>query len=571
MRHPITISNRKGTFQLLIIMIAVALIVTCTSIMILYHVVLNEKKEYLKELSENQIGSIRSLYKETKDTKIILRFLKNQQKFNTVLGKTGEFIIGYLKNDTVFFLLDHLQYDFSNPKPIPLKSRIGIPIQLALSNNTGFIEGSDYSGKKVLAFCDYIPEVHWGIVTKIDISEMREPFYEAGIYALISAIILVFIGTLIFIRFSNPIVNQLIENEKQLTLITDNIPVNIAYIDKDLKYLFVNQKLADRYAKSKEEIIGKKVFDIVPKQDFENAYPSIQKVLAGETVFFESSVFYPNKQHHFLNLFYVPHLDSKGKVVAYYLLIQDITEQKIAEQQLKQYASELKALNATKDKFFGIIAHDLKNPFASLIGASEILSNNPGQYDMDVIEKFGSLIFSSAKSGYALLENLLEWSRSQTGNITYNPKKLNFREIVEANLSSIRVSSNNKKIIIRSEIIEDIKITADENMLNTIIRNLLSNAVKFTQEGGMVSVKTEINDNHLTVTVKDTGIGIPKDDINKLFKIDIKYTNIGTADERGTGLGLLLCKEFVERHSGKIWVESEEGNGSEFKFTLPIF
>lgn len=570
MRQPLTIKTRKGTFHLLIIMISVAIVVTGISITILYNVVLNEKKEYLKELSENQIGTIKSLYKESNDKNHILRFLKNQQTFNNVLGKTGEFIIGYLKNDTVFFLLDHLQYDFSDPKPIPLKSKLGIPIQLALSKNSGFIKGLDYSGKKVLAFCDYIPEVQWGIVTKIDISEMQEPFFEAGIFALISAIIMVSIGTLIFIRLSNPIVNKIIENEKQLTLITDNIPVNIAYIDKDLKYLFVNQKLADRYAKSKEEIIGKKVAEIIPKKDFESAFPSIQKVLAGETVFFENSVFFPNSQQQFLNLFYVPHIDSKGKVVAYYLLIQDITEQKIAEQQLKQYASELKALNATKDKFFGIIAHDLKNPFASLLGASEILSHNPDQYDFDTIQKFGSLIYNSAKSGYTLLENLLEWSRSQTGNITYDPQLLNFREIIETNLSNIKVSSGNKKIKLRSEIIEDIKITADENMLNTIIRNLLSNAVKFTHEGGEVSIKTEKKDNDITVTVKDTGIGIPKDGIDKLFRIDFKYTNIGTADERGTGLGLLLCKEFVEKHGGKIWVESKEGKGSEFKFSIPF-
>ncbi len=198
------ISDRKGTFQLLIIMILVALIATGKSLMILYNVVLNEKKEYLKELSENQIGTIKSLYKETKDEKNILRFLKNQQKFNNVLGKTGEFIIGYLKNDTVFFLLDHLYYDFSNPKPVPLKSKIGIPIQHALLKHTGFIMGLDYSRNKVLAFCDYIPELHWGIVTKINIAEMNEPFYKAGIYALLSAIILVFIGILLLCKNFKP-------------------------------------------------------------------------------------------------------------------------------------------------------------------------------------------------------------------------------------------------------------------------------------------------------------------------------------------------------------------------------
>lgn len=564
------ISDRKGTFQLLIIMILVALIATGKSLMILYNVVLNEKKEYLKELSENQIGTIKSLYKETKDEKNILRFLKNQQKFNNVLGKTGEFIIGYLKNDTVFFLLDHLYYDFSNPKPVPLKSKIGIPIQHALLKHTGFIMGLDYSRNKVLAFCDYIPELHWGIVTKINIAEMNEPFYKAGMYALLSAIILVFIGILLFVRISNPIVNKIIENEKQLTLITDNIPVNIAYIDKDLKYLFVNQKFANRYEKSKEEIIGKKVFEIIPKQNFENAFNSIQKVLAGETVFYESTFYYPNGQQHFLNLYYIPHSDIKGKVVAYYLLIQDITEQKIAEQQLKKYAEDLKNLNATKDKFFGIIAHDMKNPFASLLGASEVLSNDIYQYDLESIKKFGKLLNEAAKQGYSLLENLLEWSKSQTGNLAYNPQEVNVANLVAQNLTNVKMLANHKEIKLFSDISNDLKAFADKDMLNTILRNLLNNALKFTHRGGAVSVSAQVNSNDLILTVKDTGVGIPKNDLDKLFRIDIKYTNPGTANEKGTGLGLLLCKEFIEKHGGKILIESIEGKGSEFNFTIPL-
>src|ERR1035437_4143982 len=278
---------------------------------------------------------------------------------------------------------------------------------------------------------------------------------------MISAIFLVFIGTLIFIKYSNPIVNKIIENEKQLTLITDNIPVNIAHIDKNLKYLYVNQKLADRYAKSKEEIIGKKVFEIVPKQEFENAYPSIQKVLDGETVFFENSNFYPNGEQHFLNLFYVPHFDNKNRVVGYYLLIQDITEQKIAEQQLKRVASDLKNLVATKDKFFGIIAHDLRNPFTSLIGASELLYKDVDQYSHHSIKKISKLINEAAKQGYSLLENLLEWSKSQTGNLAYNPQKNKISELVAQNLSALEMQANHKKIQLYSDISNDLIAFAD--------------------------------------------------------------------------------------------------------------
>jgi PAS domain S-box-containing protein len=241
-----------------------------------------------------------------------------------------------------------------------------------------------------------------------------------------------------------------------------------------------------------------------------------------------------------------------------------------AEEQLKKKAAELKELNATKDKFFGIIAHDLKNPFASLLGASEILSNDPNQFDYETIKTFATLMHNAANSGHSLLENLLEWSRSQTGTLTYNPKKQDIGEIINLNISTLAAMAANKKIKLYMDLSEKLETEVDENMLNTILRNLITNAIKFTKQEGEVTVKAEKNKTDLVITVKDTGVGIPKDDLQKLFRIDIKYSNIGTSEERGTGLGLLLCKEFVEKHGGKIWVESEVGIGSDFKFSIPF-
>jgi PAS domain S-box-containing protein len=248
----------------------------------------------------------------------------------------------------------------------------------------------------------------------------------------------------------------------------------------------------------------------------------------------------------------------------------DITEKKKADEKLTKYASDLKELNATKDKFFGIIAHDLKNPFSSILAASELLAAKSDQFETESIIKFSKILNEASKSAYALLENLLEWSRAQTGSITYNPQEVDIGEMVNKNLTHVEVSAANKKIKLLSKVTEDIKAIADKNMLNTVLRNLLINAVKFTHKGGKVMVAAQKNGKFLTLMVKDSGIGIPKKDIKKLFRIDTKYTNIGTAQERGTGLGLLLCKEFVERHGGKIWVESNVGKGSEFMFTIPL-
>lgn len=245
--------------------------------------------------------------------------------------------------------------------------------------------------------------------------------------------------------------------------------------------------------------------------------------------------------------------------------------QQEAEEQLQKYTAELKELNATKDKFFGIIAHDLKNPFASMLGSAEILSNNPNQFDPETIKKFASIMYNAAKSGYSLLENLLEWSRAQTGTIIYQPQKISIKEVIYQNITNVSAMALNKKILVQAEVSNDLEVIADLNMVNTILRNLLTNAIKFSYSGGNVSVKADKKKDEVILSVKDNGIGIPKEDLNKLFKIDIKYTNIGTAEERGTGLGLLLCKEFVEKHGGRIWVESETGKGSVFKFTIPVF
>jgi signal transduction histidine kinase len=168
------------------------------------------------------------------------------------------------------------------------------------------------------------------------------------------------------------------------------------------------------------------------------------------------------------------------------------------------------------------------------------------------------------------LENLLDWAKAQTGNVTYTPEEINIRELVAENLTSMQIYAASKKITLQSEIKDDTLLLVDINMLNTIFRNLVNNALKFTHPGGVVSVKAQKNHHEMVLSVKDSGMGIQKNDIDKLFRIDVKYTNTGTAQERGTGLGLILCKEFVEKHGGKIWVESEHTKGSEFKFTIPI-
>jgi len=250
-------------------------------------------------------------------------------------------------------------------------------------------------------------------------------------------------------------------------------------------------------------------------------------------------------------------------------LQKELAENLLADEALKMSEAQLKELNATKDKFFNIVAHDLKNPFTSLLGSSELLFLNIHKLDHEKIRQLAKILNDSAKIGYAILQNLLDWSRSQTGLLKFNPERINLKNIIEENILYLEQFSANKEIEMHSAIKENMFIYADKNMIKTILRNLLSNAVKFSYRYGKVFVSAVLDQDKVTISVKDHGIGIPKENIEKIFRIDANYFVPGTENEQGTGLGLKLSKEFVEKQGGKIWVESIENKGSEFKFSIP--
>ncbi|MEI7811039.1 MAG: HAMP domain-containing sensor histidine kinase [Ignavibacteria bacterium] len=241
---------------------------------------------------------------------------------------------------------------------------------------------------------------------------------------------------------------------------------------------------------------------------------------------------------------------------------------KEAEKQIRHYSEQLKELIATKDKLFSIIAHDLKGPFQGFLGVTELMAEDISSFSQDELSEAGREIHYSAKKLFKLLNNLLEWARMQRGMVSFNPQEIVLAEIVFHNISLIVKRGKQKGIEI---IPENHIVFADEAMLDSILRNLLSNAVKFTECGGKVIVKArESEDNKMVeISVADNGIGMPENLFSKLFKIDEKVGREGTDGESSTGLGLLLCKEFVEKHGGNIWVESLDRKGSTFYFTLP--
>jgi len=232
-------------------------------------------------------------------------------------------------------------------------------------------------------------------------------------------------------------------------------------------------------------------------------------------------------------------------------------------------AKELLKANAEKDRFFSIIAHDLKSPFSNFLGVTQTLEEMLPQLTMDEIREFASSMRKSATTLYRLLENLLQWSRIQRGLIPYEPKELQVNSLIAECVSMFKDTAKNKEIKIFLDIPENLKVYADENMLQTVVRNLLSNALKFTPRGGKIFINAEtLDEEYIEVSIRDTGIGMPLSIVNNLFRIDVKTNRDGTEGEPSSGLGLLLCKEFVEKNKGKIYLESEENIGTTFHFTV---
>lgn len=238
-------------------------------------------------------------------------------------------------------------------------------------------------------------------------------------------------------------------------------------------------------------------------------------------------------------------------------------------QELDKQRKELEALNSTKDKFFAIIAHDLKNPFSTVLGLSELLAKEFENFDSDSLRNFITQIYKYSNNTFNLLENLLQWSMVQTGRMPLRPKMVNLKSIIEENVELLSGNAKNKNIDIQVVSSNDCTAYVDVNQITTVVRNLLSNAIKFTPTDGNIEVIVESKGDYWEIVVKDNGIGVSEDDIKKLFLIDSNPTTIGTSKEEGTGLGLILCKEFIERNGGEIWVESKVEQGSTFYFTVP--
>jgi PAS domain S-box-containing protein len=346
-------------------------------------------------------------------------------------------------------------------------------------------------------------------------------------------------------------------------------PASIIITDSKGNIEYANQKFTDMSGYELDEVKGKNPRFLKSGKMKPEIYTSMWETITQGLVWRGELLNRSRNGNLYWEAASISPIFDENQIITHYLAVkEDITQRKADEERLRKSEANLREANATKDKFFSIIAHDLKNPFNVILGFSNLLLNEYDDFDEQEKKEFIANIHEASASSFRLLQNLLDWSRTQTGTIKYYPEIVDVKMAVEEILSLNNSVALNKEINIKTYFSGKLEVLADHNMLLTILRNLVSNALKFTPRGGKVEIKCMQTDDCLRVSVSDNGIGIPKEQMDLLFKIDEQVQRSGTESERGTGLGLILCSEFVKKNGGTIWVESEEGKGSTFFFTL---
>jgi two-component system sensor histidine kinase/response regulator len=384
-------------------------------------------------------------------------------------------------------------------------------------------------------------------------------------------LIVITVTTIIVYRVSTIIGAQLLTAERQLKeseekfrSIMEHSADAIFITNQQGKYVYTNKSASDILGYTSEELKSKTFADISPPDKVAEYFEIFKQILNhSEKILTEIELL--KKDGNYITTDLNAVLLPDGTV---YGSCRDITQRKISEQALNELNKKLSDLNTDKDRFIGILGHDLKSPFNNLLGLSEVLIEDIHNLKFEQIEDISNTINATAKATYNLLEEILMWARTQQGKITFNPKLVSFKNICTETIEILNMNAHKKDIAINYQAPEDLTVFADSDMLKTIMRNLISNSIKFTPDHGIINIRTEQSSDSLTISVSDNGIGIEPQVLSKLFDLSEVITTKGTDGETGTGLGLLLCRGFVEKHGGKIWAESEVGKGSEFKFTL---
>jgi PAS domain S-box-containing protein len=392
-------------------------------------------------------------------------------------------------------------------------------------------------------------------------------------------------------------------SEARFRTIFDRAPLAISILNPQGQHLTCNDQLERLLGYSKEEIHNRNFLEFIRPEDRDRSAELFYELLSGsvDSYTLELQHVQKNGSPIWTNVTASLVRDGGGKPTFVIRMLENISDRKATQANMQHYTTliseqkaalerqsdmllqlngemmhkqkELEDLNRSKDKFFSIVSHDLRSPFSSLLGISRLLAEGSEDLERGEIKELAEALNSQANNVFDFMENLLKWAQAHTGRMKFVPTVLALQEITAPVEVLLRENAAGKGIALSDKVSGDIAVYADENMIRSVVQNLVSNALKFTPTGGSVTITAAQSlkkPKLVEVSVSDTGVGMSKDDANKLFRIDVVHTTKGTEDETGTGLGLILCKELVEKNGGTIWVTSTEGVGTTFTFTLPL-
>ena len=362
-------------------------------------------------------------------------------------------------------------------------------------------------------------------------------------------------------------------SETHLRTLVQTIPDLIWLKDSNGVYITCNKQFEKFFGAKEVEIIGKTDYDFVDRELADSFRINDKKAMeaCGPSMNEEWITFADGGDRALLETIKVPMTDDEGNLIGVLGISRDITQRKLAEDEIKLKNEQLLLSQEDREKMFSIIVHDLKTPFNSFLGMTQLLSEELHSFTQEEIQEMAASMKTSAECLYALLENLLLWAKNKRGMIPFNPSLIELLPVVREGAEMMGEPAKNKEISVEIDINEGIVVLADNNILQTIIRNLVSNAVKFTLHGGRVIIKAKNKDNStVEISVEDTGIGMNRDILDNLFKPVPRTGRKGTEGESSSGLGLIVCNDFVQMLGGKLEVESEQGKGSRFFFSLPV-
>ena len=575
-------------YLLITVMTVSVVLVTLVSIWFLYSAAVKQQTTRLVEVAQSQARMIETMKDyasvnlgnsdgDTSAQIALAQLVQAHAKFEG-FGQTGEFTLGKIIGDKIVFLLSHRHFDIDVLKPVALNSTLAEPMRRALQQLSGTLIGLDYRGETVLAAHEPVLGTGWGIVAKIDLTEVRAPFIKAGVYSALSAVLMIFLGSHIFLRITQPMIQKIKNSELEYRHLFDTSERKFQTLfsaSKDAMMIFEDNKIIDCNnatltmfgCEKREDIIGQHPINISPSFQL-NGMPS--DIMAKERI----SVAYVNGS----NFFEWQHQQINGKVFHAEVLltaidlgnhkviqatIRDITERKLVETKLEHQKNELEASNKELESYSYSIAHDLRSPLRAITSFSQILKTDiQDQLDSEQIECLNRIIAAGKNMGN-LIDDILELSRITRREICYD--KVNLGEHAKTTINNLTQAYPERNV---NWIVKDnIETNGDTNLLGIAIQNLLENAWKFTsnKDSATIELGKILINNENVYYVKDNGVGFDMEYASNLFK---PFYRFHSQEFEGTGIGLATVYRIIQRHGGRIWAKAIKDQGATFYFTL---